>query len=432
MARITHDKTINGKPVTHTEFLKEVITTIDELGPENAKVANIASKFGEEWCTPAGKKLLSQTLANMLGRGHVALVDGKPGLYRTTANVKRNGVNRFDADEEAILTVIRDHGGFCRFRDIMEAFGMRAVGEDAKDITFQPLYVRLIEVLRESKRIRQDFIQRGIYNVPWAEMQGLPVRGLWASMMIKVTWSELRQTWDMPATDDEGRPGWYKLREEFFTNVHLAFERLRTTAQMTVDELLDERVMRLAIADFERAAPTVLSVIYDEWRAYTDEEIERRDAAYALAVAQMEAGGGSAHDLSRLQVEHQADIDIYRDARQQELDLKRPIWLYKKFEKGDVTAHCRAPLSLYTAMAEVFGLCPASLSRGMIALLPYEQKVVPRKTRRPQREIEDAQIEVDLAIERTQAWLEEEALDPFDVAETEYDDGRPLPVRPTH
>jgi hypothetical protein len=35
----------------------------------------------------------------------------------------------FDAEEKAILDVIRQHGGFCRFRDIMEAFGCRIAGQ---------------------------------------------------------------------------------------------------------------------------------------------------------------------------------------------------------------------------------------------------------------------------------------------------------------
>jgi hypothetical protein len=219
-------------------------------------------------------------------------------------------------------------------------------------------------VIRESKLIRQDFNKRGVYNLPWREVAAEPLRGKWAALIIKTTY--LEQCYAIKGEVDDN--AWREERDTFFYNVGAVFEKLRKSRNLSIGDMLDNRKVRAATADFVRAAPNEIAVIRQDWFDRTSIEVGKMKEAGAATSA----------------------IDEYREGREDELRLKLPEWLYRRFEKGRLGAHMMAPLAFYTTVADHFDCCPAQLSRGVFALLPLtDVRIRPERTRRTAEEIYD-------------------------------------------
>lgn len=363
------DKTVQGQPVSHTEFLNAVVQAIDRV-EGGARVAELVNALGPEWDPQDQRKFLATTLDNLTRRHVLRRAEGKRGLYEVTPHYKRAGVSVFDAEEKAILDVIRTHGGFCRFRDIMEAFGCRVAGPDGDLTANSGIHSRLMYVIRKSKLIRQDLLESGIYNLPWADLAGQPMRGKWAALITKKTYYE--QCYTTKAEIDDNV--WRTWRDTLFYNVGAAFKDLRKTHGLSITDLLDDRRVRAAVAEFVRAAPGEIAIIRQDWFDRTGLEVDRMREEGATSNA----------------------VDDYREQRDSELGLRQPEWLYGRFEKGKLGAHMMAPLGFYQAVAERFDLCPAQLSRGLIALLPPDDvRLRPTRERRSPDEMFDEQLEIE-------------------------------------
>lgn len=352
MSRAPTPKSIHGQSVTQQQFLNAIVETLDGLG--GGRMQDIVKALGAEWDTPDGRQQVNQTLVNMSRRGTIRRMEGERGLYEVTVQGRRRGVSIFDRQEKDILDVIRSHGGFCRLRDILDAFGVRPVGPDRDIIRTDATYERVMKVIRQSEVIRQDHIKRGVYNLPWAETHALPLRGRWVGMIME---SGL-----YAAKGGNGEPlkreAWEEERDLFFSNVGGAFKVLREARGLTAEEFTSDPAILATLCELQRQATNEVAIVRSAWMDRI--EIERRKQTDA----------GKPVDEINAWIERETD--------RMEPALTRS--LYSRFEKGAVGAHYHAPLSLYVQAAKFYGVCPVALSRGMIAALPAEERLRPAPT----------------------------------------------------
>jgi hypothetical protein len=374
------EKTIHGKPVAHHIFVSAIFAAIEEF-PEGAKTADVIVALGPEWDNAPGKKYISTMLINLFNRGVIERIDEK-GAYVSTQFGRRGGVNKFVSDEKSILQAIRAEGGFCQFRDIMEAHDVRPHGSDTKDYINHPVYQRIVKVIRESELIRQDTLKRGVYNLPWSETLSLPLRGRYAALLIEAQWEELR---GKTPTDQMEKPvnSWRKLRDSFFANVGETFKMARRAKGVSAATMLEDTKVWAAMAKFVRVAPRECAVIRQDWFDHTGVEVDRKREAGATF----------------------EEIEAYRAERDEELRIRMAEWLYKRFERGSLGAHVHAPLIFYTAVADYLECCPASLSRGMIAMQPYAVRLRPQSTRRSGYDIMIAESDMEIHEAQRARWL---------------------------
>ena len=381
------EKTIQGKPIAHHLFLSAILD--QGKHPNGTRVCDLVEAFGPEWNSAAGKKYLATALSNLANRGVIRRDAEERGRYHTTNQGKRNGATKFDADEKSILAVLRQHGGFARFRDIAEAHDVRPHGPDARDTYIHPVYQRIVNVLRASTIIRNDTLVRGLYNLPWDELATYPLRGKYAALLIKEMWEEVRRDHGAgdPRPIEEMHPhvqSWRFVRDNYFSCVGEAFKLLRMTKGVTIPQMMDDLKVRSALSEFQRVAPMEVQVIRQDWS----------DRSF-LKVEEMKAAGASPGDI----------LD-YREERERELITKLPEWLYKRFERGSLGAHVNAPLSFYIAVAEYFDCCPASLSRGLTVLKPWDERTRVGTVRRPAIEIALHEADNEVALERNREFWE--------------------------
>jgi hypothetical protein len=349
MSRAPSPKSIHGQSVTQQQFLNAIVETLDGLG--GGRMQDIVKALGAEWDTHEGRQQINQTLVNMSRRGTIRRMEGERGLYEVTTYGRRAGVSVFDRQEKDILDVIRSHGGFCRLRDILEAFDVRPVGAERKEVRNDPVYVRIMQVIRRSTVIRQDHIKRGVYNLPWGETHALPLRGRWAGMIFESGLYAAKG----PNGEPLKREAWEEERDLFFANVGGAFKVLREGRGLTAEEFAGDPAILASLCELQRQAPNEVAIVRGAWMDRI--EIERR---------KMTEVGKPVDEINAW---------IERETDRMEPALTRS--LYSRFEKGAVGAHYHAPLSLYVNAAKFYDVCPVTLSRGIIAGLPPEERLRP-------------------------------------------------------
>jgi hypothetical protein len=349
MGRRASEKTIHGQPVSQTVFLNTIVEALGGMG--GGRAGDLVEVLGSEWETTEAKQVLNQTLLNLSRRGTLRRIEGERGLYEVTTHGRRAGVSVFDRLEKDILDVIRSHGGFCRMRDILDAFGVRPVGPDRQDMQNDPVYTRVLQVIGKSEMIRQDHIVRGVYNLPIAETESLPLCGRWAAMIIEAGCGVVKGG----KLDDEV---WREERDLFFSNVGGTFKALREIRGLTAAQVLDDPAIHTACCELQRRAPKEVAIIRSAWMDRI--EIERRRMAAADKPID--------------------EINAYIDEETERLTPTMPRSLYSRFEKGALGAHFHAPLALYEAVAKFYGVRASALSRGVISPEPAEERLRPAQT----------------------------------------------------
>lgn len=392
------EKTIHGEPCTHQHFMNTVGETIASM-EGGGRAADLIPTLGPEWDTAGGHKIISQTLINLCSRNKLKRVEGERGLYVVSNHYRRTGVNQFDEDEKAILRIIRNHGGFCQWSDILEVMGVRPHGskQDRLDAMADPVYKRVYNTILKSDRIRQDIttqkIGTGVYNLPWEELNNLPMIGYYASLYIHYTYNAVLRA---NTGIETGPHDWYDEQELFFEQVGAAFKRLRDIRKLSLETLLEDKAIRAALMRFQQVADRPLAVIRGEWKDKVDLEVERLKAAAEIN------DGRTAHVRRE---EARAKCEAYTEEQRLLFNTKCGQWLYRKFENGDVGAHCNAPLILYMAVANHFEVCPAALSRGAILSLPDKERLRPGNNRRSAGEQAEAEFRNEQAVEATRLLL---------------------------
>ncbi|USN15148.1 hypothetical protein KIKIMORA_00010 [Brevundimonas phage vB_BpoS-Kikimora] len=361
----TTPKTIKGKLVGQDDFKIAIVEAVQLQG--QASMNSLISTIGMEWDTKEKRKILGQTLFNMAKRGTLRRVEGERGLFEVSPGYHRRGVSVFHANEEGVLDVLRSLGGFARFSEIMDAYGLRARGKDVNairarrqrarddretDADLRDLhtdvspndtseYQAILRVLVNSKKVRQDYLLRGWYNLPIDEIRNLPLRGRFAGLVIKAT-----------QLDFGVKRGWMDERDEFFTRVGSVVQAARRARGDGFRDLRDfVRIPKVAAALLDLSRRPRIARELSSWYS----------AETAAHIEEMKAQGASPED-----------VGAYRRQREDdELGEQYLVDLMKRFEAGGegmygVNTHLNAPLSFYTAIAEALSICPVAMSRGLL------------------------------------------------------------------
>lgn len=358
-------KTVKGVPVNQDEFKVAVVESIQRQG--QASMNTLLVDLGREWDTKEGRKSLGQTLFNMAKRGTIRRVADARGMFEVAPGYHRRGVSTFHANEEGVLDVLRSLGGFARFSEIMDAYGLRARGKDVNAVrqrrkraredreTMADLtdlhtevapsdtseYQAIARVLANSKKVRQDYLLRGWYNLPIEEIRNLPLRGRFAGLIIKAT-----------QLDFGVKRGWMDERDEHFTRVGSVVQAARWARGEGFRDLRDfVRIPKVSAALLDLSRRPRVSRELDSWYS----------AETAAQIDEMKAQG----------VGPEA-IGAFRQQRDDEkLGDQYLVDLMTRFEAGGegmfgVNVHLNAPLSFYTAIAEALSICPVAMTRGLL------------------------------------------------------------------
>lgn len=369
------DKTLHGKPVTNHEFKLAIVDAFERYSAMN--VASLVSVVGPEWDTVAGKRLLTSTLINMANRGAIRRVADSRGMYELSPGFARRGVSAFHQNEDAILDVIRENGGFARFSQIMEAFGCRPSGSDLRrlmmlrqradrgELTEDDLrgahaledardsseYRGLVTTMAKSTRIRQDFLLKGWYNLPITELRNIPLKGRFLSLIVKATHLDLGPT----------RFTWMQARDDYFSRVGAVVNEARLRRKLTIEELV--AIPKVQAALLQLSTVSAVRAELDQW--YVAETNHR--------AGQLADSGTDVDVIGRYRTE--------RAAKQREGSWVLPE-LITRFEAGGeelygVNVHLNAPTSFYVALAEALEICPVAMSRGMLQMPTPEERLRP-------------------------------------------------------
>jgi len=341
-------KTIGGKAVTQTEFKEAIIVALHELG--HAKPREVALQLGPEWSqNAAAGHRLAQTMSNMLRGGRLTVKDGYYSVsVKHTSRFTRGSL------EESVIETIRYFGGLARARDILEDFGARpAAHKDAFTAGGRGGgHARNIyRVLRESPRIvryegaRTNNALSAMWGLPWGKMLQEPLTGASFDFLAKGGFLLNSSLEGQGGRDREA--ALYERIKHHYEKVGAAFREAREAVDFDIDNVVANKEVRDQLEDIKNRGTTLTTRIYDEIRSEAERMARSAnrgdDAAYVRQLREIENGNVHAYFLAY-------------------------------FERGDPMTHTCAHANFYRVFAKMFGICPASLSRGTVVpmLAPVE------------------------------------------------------------
>ena len=384
------EKTIHGTKVSQDDFKRAICEALAGMDGGAGKVRDLIPFVGTEWDAPEGRKLLGLTLANMARRGTLKHDPVKRGVYAIAPRFTRIGVSVRDQNEKSIVESIRKRGGFARFSEIMDDFGLRFHGpelqewrarltrkhyrkeqdEDFISTVYDPRnttgYHQLREILAHSQIIRQDYpfvnetgqtTSGGWYNLPLDELNQMTLRGRFASIIARSTHAELNL-----------RGTYIDERDDHFTRVGSVYNAARTR-QFTSEEFVSRQPVAdalLALARDPVIARENNSFYQGETRMRVDEMI-----ASGASKASIDAYREGRRN-SRKSVQAMIDIAARHSGRRDSSDAIRVlVGMLERFENGGgifvgTNLHLRAPVSFYEALAKELGIDPVGASRGFL------------------------------------------------------------------
>ena len=358
---------VRGVQLTTTEFRRAICDVLNKFPPEEGgRVADLVAEFGANWDNEYGRHRLAVALNNMKRTGIVAPIDGRRGYYRTTkaASRERGGVSAFEQSENAIVNVIRKHGGVARMREIVDALlpegRVKFQGKENRPKPRTRYYTKtewdslsqaerdyrraqgkvyvgqranLGKIMRESLRIRRATEKGGWYCLDYEELRKLPQSGRNLSVLMSTPGRRLAEEAVerglhrrirgeiRPAKPDD----WYDvLRPVMFRNLGNVVSTLVELSGMNVDEFL-------AIPDISDALHHLRSYannVYQDATAFIREA--RKDRFY-----------------------NPMDDEIRRE-------------LYRQYVAGFSALHLALSTEFIEAIADVFALDAAMLSLGSV------------------------------------------------------------------
>ncbi|UTC28692.1 hypothetical protein MARCHEWKA_01790 [Brevundimonas phage vB_BpoS-Marchewka] len=374
------EKTLHGKPVTQNVFKRAIADALSRM-EEGGGALDVLPFLGEEWDTPAGRKVVSQTLINMWKSGALTRIEGRRGAYTVSGGFHRKGLGMADQIEQSILDSIRKRGGFATFAEIMDDHGLRPAGEDFTQVRKQATrrrygtdtaednalrtaydprdttgYAQIKKLLRESEVIRQDLLRIGLYNLPQDELNQMTLRGYFGGLMVKMTVAELGGNEKKQSA----------ARDDFFVQVGAVYNAAR-------------RSMGIKREDFVRK-PKVAAALY---ALMQQQAIKRETHDWFAGETQAKVDAMLEQGATTDQV-----ADFREDRRNSREGLSLLLDLLDRFESPEIgcgiNIHCWAPVSFYETLARELGIDPVMASRGVLMLDFRGEKL------RPNRETPDA------------------------------------------
>lgn len=356
------EKTINGQPVTQTEFLRAICETLNKFPEdEGGRMADLVNAFGPEWDNDYGRQLMSNTLTTMRRRGMLQQVGDRKGYYRTTrtASRERGGVNSFEQTENTLVDVIRMHGGVMKMRDIADYLAPYG----AERIKFQGDYNR--GNTRRGKFHRTEWSRMPKEEREWRVAQGMAYKSHRSQLHNVIAKSlRIRRASDVP--------GWYSLEP------HELLQIPQSSRNLSV--LMGTAGRRLAKQAIQRG---VAEARDDDWYAILREPIFRHLGYMIDAV----------RDLSGMTVEELVAMPVVHKAMERFRGYAQNVWqdminyirysdeindrmyepsfdevcrmTYQKYVEGESAVHLALKADFIEAVADVFKLDPNMLSFGV-------------------------------------------------------------------
>lgn len=275
--------------------------------------AGEASREQIERELPAKLDLRGRKLGTVLRRmvNGFRLEKARHGVFRLHPNHGAHSMSMFEFMERRIEQVLRDQGGIAKREDIEKGLGGRRRGRSDRPYE----HTLLTRVLRESPKFHRDF-GYGYWNLGEAERVELPLTGYWAANLPEF------------AEADE-------LKYAFFAAVGAAFTEARQAAGLGIDEAAFDPNVLAALRRLDVSCQSLRREVLNEAR----EEALRKGAI--------------------------SGVSAYTAVLAQKSDI--PASLLAMFEAGHPVAHAFADASLYQACGALYGVCPARLSRGIVA-----------------------------------------------------------------
>lgn len=348
-------KTVHGKPVTQDQFLNTIVQALNEMANSQGVAGDLVPALGPEYDNLDGRRVIKDTLRNMWRRGTLKRTDR--GVYSVAGNFALRGVSQFDASERAIFDVIRDLGGMAQWHEIMGYFGVRVKNlNDAEEREWaknNPEHYHFNRILQLSTNIKQDVLRKGFYNLPWPDMQQTIVNGRCLSELCRMGF-HVAQT----GSDDVNVDAYLGHRDEVFKAIGFAVVELREQQGLDTVDLARIPAVAGALNSFKAMFKSGELAIRKADQHYTD--------TTQAGMRKRAKDGWTDHQIAE-----------WEDQRVGDREAKRPLTLLKLFEDGVPEVHLGAPVALYRAIAEEFGVCPVTLSRGMIWPMPPEDRIKP-------------------------------------------------------
>jgi hypothetical protein len=299
---------------------RAIIAHLEQCG--SATPAQLAEVLGGDWVTPPKKVALRKLLRRMVRQ--CLIVTASYGLYTVSPFCQDQWACGKDGTSASIEQFLRSRGGIASTKEIHKGLWDRK----RRDLAGSYDQKRITVALTQSPLFEQHF-GRGVWNLSAAELEKLPRIGRWASLDIKRNWDPDTAPFDH----------WFDQREDWFQRVGAAFAVARGDMSMAQVAYLPD-IWNL----LDQMAPVgsvARNNALDDLRTMIRAEGVPEGSALEIAVAQR---------------------------REAEL----PVLLYDAFEAGSTNFHLKAPAEFYQVCAEVFGVCPAKLSRGVVERVKVE------------------------------------------------------------
>ncbi|UTU09218.1 hypothetical protein CcrJ4_gp471 [Caulobacter phage J4] len=375
---------INGVAFETREFVNKLIETINALRDLPVPtVQGIVDLWADPyWTSTEGDLDLRRCLHRMHQQGN--LIRETRGVYRVSDVLHLRASHDLQLIAERTL---RDLGGFASAKTLRRAMGYSA--EEAVN-------ANLWHALRlEGSRIRRDFRERYLYNLPAEDLRNLVLAGKWALPYYRGVYLGM-------ASAEPGERPWRALVDLHITAVGSAFQTARLICGLEIEDLIALKPNRVD-GESPHVYPDLVKAI-DAARyanpARRSVSEYRREIKNKVVVGQRENRNGRLVDeVAEIPIEDHEEKAVFAD------DLRRAF--LRSIESPGADPDPRylddsdyrfLPAEFFTAAAAIFKCDPVDLSWGRVgprADLGWHTRRDSRNHAQPEFEDEDLTEEGD-------------------------------------
>jgi hypothetical protein len=317
---------IEDREVSKREFKLALLKIIQILG--EASPTEVADHLNIDMTVDTEKRRIWNIFEGLQKSQRIFKV--ARGKYKVSPQIERLGINKTHQLENEIVKLLRENGGILRQRDILEAFDLRPHGDNREMMKNDWRYTQIRTMLLSGPPF-YTHLGRGIYCLGGNELQKFVLLGRWVKHFFYSDWWHNKARW-------LGSPTPFDKYERCIEDIGAAFSAARLRFGKTYEDVATDGEVYQTLVMFAEAAErcknhfigtSVSYQIRDEWNK--NEETKGTEIS--------------------------------------ELDMH--IAILRRFEEGETMIHDCAPLEFYTACADLYKVCPLSLSRGaVIPVLP--------------------------------------------------------------
>lgn len=226
-------RVVKGQALGTRDFTRLLMDTIDSLKPEQQTIAGVLALWNDpSWLLPQAKADLRACVERLAAQGN--LIRESRGVYRAAEPAVRKFTAIADFQDLA-HTALKAAGGIMTSRELRRALGYSY--QEAKRL-------RLYEALSaEGSRVRRDFRDTRLYNLPMKELRNLVLDGRWAFPILRMTWMHVGKAKHLTP----GARPWRTLIDGHLTNIGLTIQVMRQARELELVDLLQHEGLVKAI-----------------------------------------------------------------------------------------------------------------------------------------------------------------------------------------